>query len=393
MSQIRLLTEQDYEQSLRLSQYAFQYELTEEQKEIRKQRMDEEDIWGDFENGQLTAKLHVLPLHVVIHKQSFLMGGIAGVATWPEYRREGKVAELLKVALEEMRKKQQTISFLHPFQISFYRRFGWELFALYKKLTIEQKDLRFLPMAHGRMERVEKEALFQTIHPIYEEFSHRYNGMLQRTMRWWEQKILTKDTHAVVYVNQNNERRGYMLYQMKNRHMDVQEMVALDSEAKRALWNFICQHDSMADKVTIITAADDPLPYLLHNPRITQEIVPYFMARIVDMEKLLQQYPFKRIQEPLFFYIYDEYAPWNTGFYQLSNEGVKVFRKEQGKEACVHPPKRGLQLDINTAAALLLGYERPLAFYEMGKLGGRKEDVEKLEAILPYRTSFFMDFF
>jgi predicted acetyltransferase len=393
MPEIRWLTEHDYEESFLLSQYAFQYKLTEEEKEAKKRLMKMQEIWGDFEENRLAAKIHLIPLAVFIHGKEFKMGGVAGVATWPEYRRKGKVSALLKVALDEMRKKEQTVSFLHPFQFDFYRRFGWELFACYKKLTIENKNLVFLPRTNGTIERVAKEHIFTTLNPIYETFCSQYNGMLKRTEVWWEDKVLTKDMHAVIYANEQNKKMGYMLYEMKNRQMNVQEIIVLDEEARRGLWNFICQHDSMADKVTIITSPDDPLPYLLYNPRITQEIHPYFMGRIVDLERFLQKYPFKIIGETVFLHIYDEFAPWNTGIYQLSEEGVKVFRKEREKGVCVHPPKRGLQLDINTAASLFLGYERPLAFYNMGKIKGNKEEAERLEAMIPPRKAFFIDFF
>jgi predicted acetyltransferase len=393
MSDIRLLTEEDYEDVFRLSEYAFQYQLTEEQKEFRKQWMSQQDILGDFENGQLTAKAHLLPFTVFIHGQEFNMSGVAGVATWPEYRRKGKVAKLLKAALERMNEKGECLSFLHPFQVNFYRNFGWELFASYKKLTIENKHLVLLAPTKGRVERISREDAPQVLNPIYETYMLQYNGGLKRTPFWWELYVLKQDMHAVVYLDEQNEKTGYMLYEMKNRHMNVQEMISLNEEAKRGLWNFICQHDSMAEKVTIITSVDDSLPYLLQEPRITQEIYPYFMARIVDLEKFLKAYPFVKPEGTLFLHVHDEFAPWNSAIYQISESGVTVFRKEKENASCMHPPKRGLQLDINTATALLLGYERPLAFYKMGKLKGNEKEVEQLEKLIPQRTPFFIDFF
>jgi predicted acetyltransferase len=393
MSDIRLLTEEDYEEAFRLSEYAFQYQLTEEQKEFRKQWMNQQDILGDYENGQLTAKAHLLPFKVFIHGQEFNMSGVAGVATWPEYRRKGKVAKLLKAALERMKEKGECLSFLHPFQVNFYRKYGWELFVSYKKLTLENKHLVLLAPTKGRVERISRQDASQVLNPIYEAYMLKYNGGLKRTPFWWEHYVLTKELHAVVYVDEQNEKTGYLLYEMKNRHMNVQEMIALNEEAKRGLWNFICQHDSMAEKVTIITSLDDPLPYLLQEPRITQEIYPYFMARIVDLEKFLKAYPFVKTERTLFLHVYDEFATWNSAIYQISENGVNVFRKQKETVSCMHPPKRGLHLDINTAAALLLGYERPLAFYSMGKLKGNEKEVEQLEKMIPQRTTFFIDFF
>ncbi len=52
------------------------------------------------------------------------MGGVAGVATYPEYRRSGYVKELLQHSLQTMKKDGYTVSMLHPFAVSFYRKYG-----------------------------------------------------------------------------------------------------------------------------------------------------------------------------------------------------------------------------------------------------------------------------
>ena len=38
---------------------------------------------------------------------------------------------------------------------------------------------------------------------------------------------------------------------------------------------------------------DDQLPYMLPDPRVTRETVPYFMARIVDLQSFVEQYAFE----------------------------------------------------------------------------------------------------
>ncbi|MCI3987612.1 GNAT family N-acetyltransferase, partial [Bacillus vallismortis] len=58
----------------------------------------------------------------MLEEQEMKMGGISGVATWPEYRRKGTVPELIRKALLVMKKEKQTIIFLHPIMISFYSK-------------------------------------------------------------------------------------------------------------------------------------------------------------------------------------------------------------------------------------------------------------------------------
>jgi predicted acetyltransferase len=85
------------------------------------------------------------------------MGGIAGVATWPEYRRNGNVADLVKHALQQMKEDGCAISYLHPFKVSFYHKYGWELIA--NKNTYEwSKDyLAAFPSISGRIKRMDIE--------------------------------------------------------------------------------------------------------------------------------------------------------------------------------------------------------------------------------------------
>jgi predicted acetyltransferase len=392
MGEIRKLTEQNFHEIIQLSQYAFQYKLSEEELFERKQRLSTHEIWGVIENEKLAAKLHIIPFSVYIHNLEVSMGGIAGVATWPEFRRKGHIRHLLKHSLQQMKNRNQILSFLHPFDIEFYRKFGWELFASYKKYEIKKQDLFFYPTVSGKILRMDNEDPIPKLNSIYEQFAKRYNGMLKRSKEWWSQSIITNNNHVVAYLNENEKFSGYIIYNIKNRVMEIEEWIYTNEEARRALWNFICQHDSMVEIVTLKAPIDDQLPFLMKNPKINQEIVPYFMARIVDVEKLLHQYPFsKREDVSLFLHINDQHAPWNSGTYQITKDKIRFFQKQT--HACTQPPKRGLYCDITVASAMFLDYERPTFFYETGQLKGNEKDVEILESLIPDKKTCFLDFF
>lgn len=55
-----------------------------------------------------------------------------------------------------MKEKGQTISLLHPFNIQFYRRFGWELTASVNKYTLEKSDLIRYEEVPGTVARLSK---------------------------------------------------------------------------------------------------------------------------------------------------------------------------------------------------------------------------------------------
>ncbi|WML23799.1 GNAT family N-acetyltransferase [Neobacillus sp. OS1-33] len=389
---VRELTDKDYIESLKLSEYAFQYKVPESEIPARLERLRNHKVLGIWDEDILAAKLHIYPLSIFMKDAEWKMGGIAGVATYPEYRRNGYINTLMIDSLEHMRNNDQIVSLLHPFDISFYRKYGWEILNETKKVTIEKMNLRFLEPQQGFIRRFSRETHNEDIEKVYQQYSAQFTGMLKRETYWWKQHVYDKDSQMAVYYQPNKEAMGYMLYHVKDSKMEVQELVALDHEARVGLWNFICQHDSMVGTVTIHLASQDPFPYFLQQPNVKIELHPYFMARVVDAEDCLRRFPFLHENEPLFLHLEDSHAPWNNGSYLLGKGEIKVFKEKAGGQ-CVHPPKKGIRLNINSLSAILFGYKRPMELYEMGYLKGSKPEIELFEKKVPVLKSSFIDFF
>jgi predicted acetyltransferase len=389
--EVRELTEKDYTESMKLSMYAFQYKIPEDSIAQRIEMLKRHRVIGVWEDDNLAAKLHIIPFHIYMNDQEWKMGGVAGVATYPEFRRNGYVKTIIIEALEKMRREEQIVSLLHPFDIGFYRKFGWEVFTENKKLLIEKKDLKFLENQPGSIKRFQKESHHDDIESVYTQFSKNYMGMLVRDLTWWKNSIYG-DSQIAVYYDKSGEAKGYILFEVKDRKMDVQEFTVLNNEARTGLWNFICQHDSMVDNVCILTSNHELLPFILHQPKVKTELTPYFMARIVDAEQCLQKYKFNDVNDKVFIHLEDEFAPWNIGSYLISNGEVKIYKEKAGSN-CVQPPQRGVRMDINSLTALIFGYKRPAELFEVGLLKGPESDIAVLEKLLPDSKPFFYDFF
>ncbi|MCA0988838.1 GNAT family N-acetyltransferase [Guptibacillus algicola] len=391
---MRKLHEHEMIDAIRLSEYAFQYDVPKEDLEKRLKAYGEHTVWGDFEDGNLAAKLHIIDLHTWIAGKKFAMGGIASVATYPEYRRGGKVAKLLRHSLSEMKENGQTISFLHPFSIGFYRKFGWEILSNWKKLTLKKEDFVKLSPASGKVRRIQLDDVFEQLNPVYETFANKFNGMLKRDESWWRNRVYSEGDLFATYQNSDGKLTGYVYYKMKERNLEVEEFVALDGDARKGLWNYLCQHDSMIDGGTLLTNEGDQLPFLLQNPKIKSEVEAYFMARIVDVENFLINYPFILDEgEFLFLHIHDEHAEWNNGTFHIGQDEVKVFRGNSENSFCTHPPKRGLRCNINTLTALLTGYQSPEFLSESGLIEGPEQDLFLLKKMISKKETNFMDFF
>ncbi len=391
MMEFVVLTENDYEEAIKLSMYAFQYKISEDDIPKRKQMLKSHDILAVKDGEKLVAKLHIIPFSIYINDHKYQMGGIAGVSTYPEYRRHGYVKQLITEGLEHMNQKQQYISFLHPFDVQFYRRFGWEIFADNKKVTIEKKDLTLLPSYKGKVLRDIPKSERGQIAKVYETYAASHSGMLVRSQEWWKDHVYSED-HLAAYVNDNGEYEGYLVYSVKNKEMEVVEIITCTHQAAIGLWNFICQHDSMIDKVVVTTSTHDPFPYYLKQPNQKTDVHPYFMARIVNVEEFLKSYSFESTGEKVFIHVNDEYCRWNIGSYLLSDGSITAYREKEGS-VCAHPPKVGLQMGIGTLSTLLLGYKTADELYHLGEITGSIDDIKKLKRKIPRLRPFFPDFF
>ncbi|UJW57014.1 GNAT family N-acetyltransferase [Bacillus sp. A116_S68] len=399
---IRKLKPSELENSIRLSEFAFQYEMTEKERREHLSSLDPDVTWVMEENGVIMSKASVLPFHIYIDGKPFKMGGVAGVATWPEYRRSGLVSQLLKHALKDMKENGQSLSFLHPFSIPFYRKFGWELFSDEAKLTLSKEQLPGRLPHNGHVKRIEPD--YTAIDDVYQQWAKRYSGTLVRDEKWWKDSLFKRKKGMLAAYYHGDQCTGYMIYTVKEMKMTIHELIWITPDARNGLMSFISNHDSMIETVSITTAPHERLPFLLPDPKVKHEVSSYFMARIVDVHSFLKEYPFKWDSDagPLIFHVTDETCEWNNGTYIIKFSETKEneieffpFSAEKTKEgvSCQHAPKKGIHLDVRMLTAILLGSQSPQTLAEEALIESDEKTLAALITCLPPLKPFLYDFF
>ncbi|WP_020620406.1 GNAT family N-acetyltransferase [Paenibacillus daejeonensis] len=398
MSEIKLLQQVDYEESLQLAEFAFQRSLSPEDKAVRLAAMPGEQIWGWMEEGRLAAQLSVLPLQFWIGGQIWDMGGIAFVSTWPEYRRKGMIGRLLDASLATMREQGIAWSALAPFSYAFYRKYGWEAGIDYIRYEVPSERLPRPAAAEGsRIRQVPQDSV--VVRELYLRYARQFNGMLARSEDWWATRVFGKKHGIVsVYWSPSGGAEGYIFYQVKETVLTVHEMICLSEEARRGIWRYLSQHDSMISRVVWHAPIDDPWTYLLEEPRVVQEIVPYFMVRIVDVERVFGEYAFAeatdREEKAFYLQIEDSHATWNSGLYRLSPQLKARERVSRLSGEEVLPADAAvLTCDIQTLSALFIGYKTASQLHVAGKLIGEAAEADRLERHIPAATPFLADYF
>ncbi|MNP61984.1 hypothetical protein D3C76_1572210 [compost metagenome] len=113
------------------------------------------------------------------------------------------------------------------------------------------------------------------------------------------------------------------------------------------------------------------------------------MARIVDLEQFIAEYPFKpdTIDREWTFMLDDPLLSWNQGVFTLritaggKGEVVRVTKKSTDK------------IDIQTMVTMLLGYKRPDYLHKIGRISCSPETVDMLEDAIEQQPPYFSDYY
>lgn len=386
------------EQYNQLLRYVFQvtdrelHQIGWDEDEIIREKspvLEQADVLGWFDRDKLISQVAVYPLQVRIFNKTYNMGGLTGVGTYPEYSNQGLMHKLLYQALENMKKRGQSISFLYPYSIPYYRRKGWEIIS--DKITYEINDYQ-LPknkQVPGEIERVEVES--EQVKKTYEGYALQTHGALLRNDLLWNEywRWDSDDMMAAVYYNESGQPDGYVLYRIADEVFHIKDMIFVNEEARSGLWNFISAHFSMISKVIGNTYMDEPLAFLLEDADIKETISPYYMARIVDLEQFILQYPFKpdTTDREWTFTLDDPMLSWNQGAFTL-----RITAEGKG-EVIRASEKSNDKIDIQTMTTMLLGYKRPDYLHKIGRISCKPETVDMLEDAIEQQTPYFSDYF
>ncbi|WP_186577580.1 GNAT family N-acetyltransferase [Aquibacillus kalidii] len=391
MNGINKVNKNEYEKVIELSEYAFQYTVTPEQIRKRCKEMEESHIiYGSYVNGELAAKLHLLPMTLGLGGIKMPFGGIAGVSTWPEYRRKGHVANLMNHTLYEMKIQGLSISMLHPFSIDFYRRFGWELTHYNYHYTFSPSDLKNTK-GKGYSKRGTKDTDLPLLKSIYHKNSSQYNLFLDREDWWWLNKVIADEDSIVIYYDENGDAQGYLIASLSESRLTVKEIIFLTGDACYGLLEWLKNHDSMIKEIEMKILPNDQLSFYFHNPRINIKKSAYFMTRIVDFSTFIRKYPFFNSEDPISIVmeIKDELAPWNEGMWEIEISNNKVT--EVNRVSSTNSQLK-ITTDILSLSALLFNSEPIEHLIKFNKLKVEGDFIVWENLIMPNKPAL-LDFF
>jgi predicted acetyltransferase len=366
MSDVRKMNEAGPQEVLDLVAYAFQWELSEKNKE--RYRLLAENSWnyGSYdEQGKLASQIMATQFAVDFHGANYPMAGIGFVASYPEYRGQGRIDRIMTRILEDCYEQGIILSYLAPFSFPFYRRYGYEYVFERLVYDVPAHEWADSPKVAGSIQRLSWEKAKDVIHTIYHAMPRHQKGGLIRE-EWWERIKFTyrKPYTFAIYRDEKGNSTGYLIYTIQDGKFIIEEWSYLTVEAYHGLNRFIVSHaDSVARIIYQPGFDNDIRQTIAAKPMENYQVKPDMMARVVDVAGFLERYPFTYKQAGTFAIEIqeDKYAPWNNGIYEISiADGQHTVKKVDQTQLPT------LQTTVQHFVQLFMGYQtiETMAFLE-----------------------------
>lgn len=307
-------------------------------------------ICGVFDEAGLQCVVVVNDYRIYLGDRAIVpMGGIGGVACLPAVRGKGYAGACLRYSIAQMRESGHVVSLLGPFSWDYYRRFGWEWVGVSRKYAATSSCLPNSPETESV--RAATEADFPTIHRLYESYSKRYRGCLQRAERAWD--WLKDDSNRYTYTylyERDGVAEGYLTIRGgKEEETRIREFIALTGRAQRGLLGLLRRHTMQTKKFTWTAPENDPLWSQFYHWDIETRLEPCMQGRVVDFAAALQAWkPDADKSGSVVVALNDPDADWNTGTWRVEYEGgeAQVARTTQ---------KAQISLDIQAMSQVYFG--------------------------------------
>jgi predicted acetyltransferase len=353
-----------------------------------------------FEDGRLATSYATWPLTMRFNGDGVPVAAVTTVGTLPIYRRRGYLRKITATHFEFLHEEgERPIAILWASWATIYQRYGYAVVSTQHFYNVEPQYLAFSspqPVTGSFRELGDDE--FPLLVDLYRKFRAERTGYLHRGREMWNANVLAPppangQLNKIIY-EESGEPLGYVIYTVEpaqdggrpgpSNRLVIRDLIWLTASAYRAIWSYFANMDVIGNIIWGRVPSDDPLPYLLLEPRMLRiTSSDGILGRIVDVEQALPQRCYNEEGTLTFEIVDDDLCPWNCGRWRLEASVDKSSVSRTTDE-----PQ--LVMPISTLAMLLFGQISATEAARMGRLNVREDSTLPLwDAIMrtKYKTA------
>jgi len=146
---------------------------------------DGRELYGVYDGERLLSVYMLYDYRMRLRCSVVPMGGIGLLCSRMDARGKGAVRFMLEQSLETMREKGHVVSVLDPFDQSFYRKYGWEMFERLQRLELPPGCLAVPDAGDPEHEVVDLPRADDAVIAFYNDHAREHHNLVQRGEREW----------------------------------------------------------------------------------------------------------------------------------------------------------------------------------------------------------------
>ena len=250
---------------------------------------------------------------------------VSDVAVQPTHRRRGILTRMMEAHLRESYDRGESVAILGASESVIYGRYGFGIASHDERWTIDRRHAAFAhsPPSLGRLRFVERGDTKDAFPEIAARACARRPGFVSIRGVFWDELLADKErqagSSAPFFVTYEEEGRtdGYVIYRIQGRTVIVLDFMAVSEAAHAALWQFVFGIDLRTTIESGKRPVDDPLPWMLADPRrLERTPLDGMWLRVLNVPKALEARTYA-VEGRIVFEVLDEFCPWNAGRYEL----------------------------------------------------------------------------
>lgn len=332
MLEMRTVTGDEFLQWLRAESRAHGNRLAHDPEELRP-HFDLDRSIAVFDHGDIVGGAHSHRVEMSIPGASVFIAGVANVAVQPTHRRRGVMTMMMNHQIKNMHDRGEPLAALFASESIIYGRYGYGIGSLYEHWTIDRQYNGYARPheSGGRIVFVDPADITKEFPEVFRRSTMDRPGVFQRPPHQWERDSQAPEHQQggpgglfyAAYVD-GGRVDGYVTYRTSRPNLVVNELMAASREANNALWRFCFDMDLITSTEALKRPVDDPLPWMLADPRRLQRTTRDGMwLRLIDVADSLKLRRYMH-SDRLVLEVRDELCPWNDGRFELegSSEGA-----------------------------------------------------------------------
>ena len=309
------------------------------------------------EVGTMTACMRNIDYDIFFEGACVPACGITNVVSSPEARGRGRIREIFQYVFDEDRARGRLFSMLYPFSHVYYRQFGYALCAYRQTVRIPIEQLS--PYAHMPMRaRLHREADgFDAIRRIESRMLSRYNMAMLLTDRQYRKALggdaYTHGDYRYILSDPTGTPCAYLYFTAESTDgaccAAIHALAYTDTLALQRVFGFLYGLRAQYAFAQLLLPIDIDLLQMLPEPQYAKaDIVPYGMARILDVQAVLSRMRHPQGHGTYTLRVSDPFSPANEATYTVSYEHGRAT-------VCQTQRQPDLIVDVGTLTQLVLG--------------------------------------